>query len=352
MTAARTVSRQRERRAVSPLRAVLLRLAALAAGCACLCATTAPAQDSVGLSPLRAQRLGREVLPNANVDGDDFFAFAFAVGDFDGDGADDLATGAPTSDGREREPGRPVRAGGRPLRRRGGRSRRGERAGRPRPVRRGLRRGRRHLRTGARRLRPRRRRLRRPGGRGPARGPHARRDAQHPRQRSRGGLLRVERGTERPSECRAQQQRHPVRDAEARLGPRLRRLRRRRLRRPRGRASGTERQRAERCRADPRLARIADGSRPGRVRARPGQHGHGGSRRGRRRVRHAAHRRRFRRRLPCRPRDRRADGGPPGGRSRRRGPDRLRITRRLDRERRSDRRQPGSSGGPGRRIVR
>ena len=57
------------------------------------------AQDDVGLSSVGAQRLGREELPNANVDGNDRFGFAFAVGDFNGDGADDLATGAPLSDG-------------------------------------------------------------------------------------------------------------------------------------------------------------------------------------------------------------------------------------------------------------
>ena len=43
----------------------------------------------VGLSSVRAQRFGRLDLPNPNAGGDDRFASTFAVGDFDGDGADD-----------------------------------------------------------------------------------------------------------------------------------------------------------------------------------------------------------------------------------------------------------------------
>ena len=82
----------------------LVRIAGLAVCFAWLAATTAGAQESVGLSSVRAQRLGREALPNANVDGDDFFGFAFAIGDFNGDGAADLATGAPTSDGPNASP--------------------------------------------------------------------------------------------------------------------------------------------------------------------------------------------------------------------------------------------------------
>ncbi len=54
---------------------------------------------SVGLSTVRAQRFGRVDLPNANSDGNDLFGIASAAGDFNGDGVDDLATGAPGNDG-------------------------------------------------------------------------------------------------------------------------------------------------------------------------------------------------------------------------------------------------------------
>lgn len=54
---------------------------------------------SVGLSSVRAQRFGRAELPNANPGGEDRFGAAFAIGDFDGDGADDLATGASFNNG-------------------------------------------------------------------------------------------------------------------------------------------------------------------------------------------------------------------------------------------------------------
>jgi len=68
-------------------------------------ARPASALDSnVGLSSVRAQRFGRADLPNANAAGNDRFSFAFAVGDFDGDGASDLASGAPTSDGASATP--------------------------------------------------------------------------------------------------------------------------------------------------------------------------------------------------------------------------------------------------------
>ena len=60
--------------------------------------------NSGGLSSVRAQRFGREDLPNANVAGDDRFSFAFAAGDFNGDGASDLASGVPTSDGTSATP--------------------------------------------------------------------------------------------------------------------------------------------------------------------------------------------------------------------------------------------------------
>jgi hypothetical protein len=53
----------------------------------------------VGLSSVRSHRFGREALPNANSVGGDLFGAAFAAGDFDGDGATDLAIGAIGSDG-------------------------------------------------------------------------------------------------------------------------------------------------------------------------------------------------------------------------------------------------------------
>ena len=63
-------------------------------------ASAALAQTSdVGLSSVGAQRFGREGLPDPNTTGGDMYGWAFAVGDFDGDGADDLATGAPANDG-------------------------------------------------------------------------------------------------------------------------------------------------------------------------------------------------------------------------------------------------------------
>ncbi len=54
---------------------------------------------SVGLSTVRAQRFGRADLPNANDFGADFFGFASASADFNGDGVDDLATGVSESGG-------------------------------------------------------------------------------------------------------------------------------------------------------------------------------------------------------------------------------------------------------------
>ena len=103
-----TAARKRARRNGPPTCAGrLVRFAialALSAGCGEFVATMAAAQHNVGISSVRAQRWGREGLPNANVDGNDRFAFAFAVGDFNGDGADDLASGAPTSDGANATP--------------------------------------------------------------------------------------------------------------------------------------------------------------------------------------------------------------------------------------------------------
>jgi hypothetical protein len=74
---------------------------ALGACLAVLSVAGASAQNpSVGLSTVRAQRFGFENLlgfygPNEG----DRFGFAVAIGDFNGDGADDLATSAPKDDG-------------------------------------------------------------------------------------------------------------------------------------------------------------------------------------------------------------------------------------------------------------
>jgi hypothetical protein len=51
--------------------------------------------DNVGLSSVRAQRFVDEAVPPHVPHQGDLFSFAVAAGDFDGDGADDLATGIP-----------------------------------------------------------------------------------------------------------------------------------------------------------------------------------------------------------------------------------------------------------------
>ena len=55
--------------------------------------------EAVGLSSVRAQRFVGELAPSLPVRPGDHFAAAFAVGDFDGNGVDDLATGIPHHDG-------------------------------------------------------------------------------------------------------------------------------------------------------------------------------------------------------------------------------------------------------------
>ncbi|GMU65601.1 MAG: hypothetical protein AMXMBFR36_18750 [Acidobacteriota bacterium] len=54
---------------------------------------------SIGLSTVRSRRIGKQSEQVSPLRAGDTFAFALATGDFDGDGADDLATGAPYADG-------------------------------------------------------------------------------------------------------------------------------------------------------------------------------------------------------------------------------------------------------------
>ncbi len=73
---------------------------ALAVVAAALLAPPSGAQVAdIGLSSVGAQRFGRPSLLDPNVDRDDYFGWALATGDFNGDGADDLAAGARGSDG-------------------------------------------------------------------------------------------------------------------------------------------------------------------------------------------------------------------------------------------------------------
>src|SRR5262245_2129934 len=81
----------------SQLRSLLFAFAAFV-----LLATAAPLAAQLGdagLWAVRAQRFGRAALPHAHTAGRGASASSVAVGDFDGDGAADLATGAPFSDG-------------------------------------------------------------------------------------------------------------------------------------------------------------------------------------------------------------------------------------------------------------
>ena len=72
---------------------------AVAGWIALLGASSSAAQSShVGLSPVRAQRFENESVPPHVPEEVDLFGLALAAGDFDGDGADDLATGIPRGD--------------------------------------------------------------------------------------------------------------------------------------------------------------------------------------------------------------------------------------------------------------
>ena len=63
-------------------------------------ATVLTAQlSSVGLSSYRAQRIPNQTVAGFPAQANDHFAWSFAVGDFNGDGRDELATGIPHDDG-------------------------------------------------------------------------------------------------------------------------------------------------------------------------------------------------------------------------------------------------------------
>jgi len=79
---------------------VPLGVAAFAAALALLAGGAFAQPTSVGLSTVRSQRFGNDNLSGIfTPQQDDQFGYAFAVGDFNGDGADDLATGMPLDDG-------------------------------------------------------------------------------------------------------------------------------------------------------------------------------------------------------------------------------------------------------------
>jgi hypothetical protein len=72
---------------------------ALTATLAFLASAAGAQQPSVGLSSVRAQKIANQSIGSFPAQMNDHFAWSFAVGDFDGDGRDDLATGIPDDDG-------------------------------------------------------------------------------------------------------------------------------------------------------------------------------------------------------------------------------------------------------------
>jgi hypothetical protein len=77
-----------------------LALAAGALAFAFAGAAGAQPSSNVGLSTVRAQRFGNENLAGIYTPvATDLFAYSLAAGDFNGDGADDLATGMPHDNG-------------------------------------------------------------------------------------------------------------------------------------------------------------------------------------------------------------------------------------------------------------
>jgi hypothetical protein len=61
--------------------------------------SSAGAQSAGGLSTIRAQKIANQTIGSFPVQENDHFGATFAVGDFNGDGRDDLATGVPDDDG-------------------------------------------------------------------------------------------------------------------------------------------------------------------------------------------------------------------------------------------------------------
>src|SRR5688572_30020790 len=83
-----------------PLASRFITVAFAAAGWLALTATADAQSTSVGLSTVRAQRFGNDNLTGVfTPEAGDQFAYSLAAGDFDGDGADDLATGMPYDNG-------------------------------------------------------------------------------------------------------------------------------------------------------------------------------------------------------------------------------------------------------------
>jgi hypothetical protein len=80
-------------RRFAPAPLALLMLSLVASG------NPAPAANSVGLSSVRARAIDHFPLAGNLVDHSERFGYAFATGDFNGDGADDLATGIPYDNG-------------------------------------------------------------------------------------------------------------------------------------------------------------------------------------------------------------------------------------------------------------
>ena len=70
-----------------------------AAGMTAVLATAAGAQPSGALSTVRAQKIANQTIGSFPVQENDHFGATFAVGDFNGDARDELATGVPDDDG-------------------------------------------------------------------------------------------------------------------------------------------------------------------------------------------------------------------------------------------------------------
>src|SRR6188768_333436 len=80
-------------------RSTALRKLAFALSIAAFAGPDVARSAGIGLSPVRAQRFANEDLFLFIPEEGDRFAWSLAVGDFNGDGADDLASGMPYDDG-------------------------------------------------------------------------------------------------------------------------------------------------------------------------------------------------------------------------------------------------------------